>query len=71
LYYVRDIAEIVYYSLRQAIEDGLVVHGKVRQEDRAQYTTQISVEIWTWMVNCLLTGVPIAKIVSMQIERAL
>jgi hypothetical protein len=68
---VRDIAEIVYYSPRHANEDGLVVHGEVRQEDPAWYATQISAEIRTWVVNCLLAGVSIAKIMSMHIERAL
>jgi hypothetical protein len=71
LYYVQDIAEIVYYSPRHANDDGLVVHGEVWQGDRARYATQISAEIRTWVVNCLLAGVPIAKIMSMHIERAL
>jgi hypothetical protein len=71
LYYLRDIAEIVYYSLRHANDDGLVVHGEVRQGDHARYATLISAEIRTWVVNCLLAGVPIAKIMSMHIEWAL
>lgn len=33
LYYVRDIVEIVYYSMRYANKDGLVVHGKLRSGD--------------------------------------
>jgi hypothetical protein len=71
LYYVRDIAEIMYYSPRHANEDSFVVHCEVRKGDRAWYATQISAEIRTWVVNCLLAGVPIAKIMSMHIERAL
>jgi hypothetical protein len=71
LYYMRDIAEIVYYSPRHANEDSLFIHGEVRQGDCAWYATQISAEIRTWVVNCLLAGVPIAKIMSMHIELAL
>jgi hypothetical protein len=67
LYYVRDID----YSPRHANDDGIVVHGEVRQGDRARYATQISAEIRIWVVNCLFAGVPIAKIMSMHIERAL
>jgi hypothetical protein len=68
---VQDIAEILYYSTRHTKNDGLVVHGEVWQGDRARYATQISAEVWTWVMNYLLVGVPIAKIISMHIERAL
>jgi hypothetical protein len=71
LFYMRDIVEIVYYNTRHANGDGLVVHGEVWAGDRARYATQISPAIRTWVVNCLLAGVPIAKIMSMHIERAL
>jgi hypothetical protein len=60
LYYMRDIAKIVYYRLRHTNKDGLVVHGEVWQGDRARYATKISAQIRTWVVNCLLAGVPIA-----------
>jgi hypothetical protein len=42
LFYVQDIAEFVYYNTKHANKDGLIVHGKVRQGDRACYATQIS-----------------------------
>jgi hypothetical protein len=71
LFYVRDVVEIVYYSTGHANADGLVVHGEVQAGDHARYATQISSAIRTWVMNCLLAGVPIAKIMSMHIERAL
>jgi hypothetical protein len=71
LFYVQDVVEIVYYSTRHTNADRLVVHGEVRAGDRAQYAMQISLAIRTWVVKCLLAGVPIAKIMSMHIERAL
>jgi hypothetical protein len=68
---VRDVVEIVYYNTRHTNTDGLVVHGEVWAGDRAWYATQISPAIRTWVVNYLLAGVPIAKIMSMHIECAL
>jgi hypothetical protein len=71
LYYLRDIAEIVYFKPRHSNEDGFIVHGEVRNGDHSRFALHISPETREFVIKNLLARVPIARIMSMHIEMVL
>jgi hypothetical protein len=61
----------VYSKLRYSNEDGLIVHGEVRNGDCSRFPFHISPETREFVIKNLLAGVPIARIMSMYIETVL
>lgn len=64
LYYLRDVAEIVYYNPRHENSASLVVHGDVLPGERGRFEKQIPVELRNWVLSSLRSGVSSNKILS-------
>ena len=63
LYYLRDIAEIVYYNPRHENENRLIVHGNVRHGDRGRFEKHLPPELRQWVLNCLRQGLSSDRII--------
>ena len=58
----------MYFKLRHSNENGLIIHGEVRNGDRSRFVLHISRETREFVIKNLLTGAPIARIMSMYIK---
>jgi hypothetical protein len=61
-YFLPDIAEISYITVKHVSREGIVVHDKTTLRDKTSYAKHISEEIKDFVRNLYLAGVPIARI---------
>jgi hypothetical protein len=61
-YFLPDVPEISYFSVKHVSPTGVVVHDKNTVRDKTRYAKHISEEIREFVRNLYLAGVPIAWI---------
>ena len=61
-YFLPDVAEISYFTVKHVSLVGVVVHEKSTVRDKTRYAKHISEEIREFVLNLYLVGVPIAQI---------
>ena len=64
-YFLPDVAEISYFTVKHISLVGVVVHDKSTVQDKTRYAKHISNEIKEFVQNLYHAGVPIAQIHSM------